>query len=130
MVLRSTKKGIRNVVIYIPRPLLIRTDRLGTEPSSAINFRAALTRVLAGPMMSAALPQAQVAGGAVMQRFCGRGPRMLVTDSPSNMVRMRAETVQAGAAVFSLGFPAHAGNLVARDAAKMSPCSSEFCGTR
>ena len=119
-------KGVINVVIYTPRPLLIGTARLGTEPSSAVNLRAALTGVLAGPMMAAALPQAQVAGGAVtaMQRFCGRGPQMLVTDSPSNMVRMRTEAVRAGAAVFSLGCAAHAGNLVARDAAKMPPFSS------
>jgi len=33
------------------------------------------------------------------------------------MVRMRVDTVRAGAAVFSLGCAAHAGNLSARDAA-------------
>jgi len=116
-------KGVINIVHYIPRPFFIGTARLGTEPSSAVNLRAALTGVLAGSMMAAALPQAQVAGGAVtaMQGFCGRGPQMLVMDSPSNMVRMRADTVRAGAAVFSLGCAAHGGNLAARDAAKMSP---------
>ena len=98
-------KGVINIVHYIPRPFFIGTARLGTEPSSAVNLRAALTGVLAGPMMAAALPQAQVAGGEVtaMQRFCGGGPQMLVTESPSNMVRMRVDTVRAGAAVFSLG---------------------------
>lgn len=78
--------------------------------------------------MAAARLAASAGGGAAApaprwRRLLEERAPVVVSDSPSPMVRMRSAGVSNGTFVFGYGCAAHAGNLVAEDAAKIQPFS-------
>ena len=118
--------GVYNVVIYTPRPFLVATFRMGSEPSTAANLLTRLQGALQAPLLSSFATSATTelaAGASVLSLFGHRRVLALVTDSPTTMVALRGMAVASGSFLFAFGCGAHAANLVAQDAARVPICA-------
>lgn len=118
--------GVYNVIVYTPKPLLVATFRLGQEMASADLLLARLSAALQGPLLDGVATSSGAelqAGATPLSLFSSRRLLALVTDSPSTMVVLRTRAVDAGTFLFAFGCAAHAGNLVAQDAARVPVCA-------
>jgi len=141
----GNRQGVYDFVNYSPIALLYATKRLGAVTPTGDNLLRALQDSFQQPIEAVARLGASAGGGAAdlaprWRRLLEERAPAVVCDSPRAMVRMRRAGVSDGTFVFSYGCAAHAGNLVAPDAAKIHPfalalrsslCASSFfkrCG--
>jgi len=120
------RQGVYNFVNYSPLALLCATTRLGAVSAAGDNLLRALKDFFQQPIMAVARLGVSAGGGAAAptprwRRLPEERAPAVVSDSPSAMVRMRRAGVSDGTFVFGYGCAAHAGNLVAQDAAKIQP---------
>lgn len=118
--------GVYDVIVYTPTPLLVSTFRLGSESASADVLLTRLGTALPGPLLDGIATSSgmELQGGATpLSLFTSRRLLALVTDSPSTMVALRTRAVDAGTFLYAFGCAAHAGNLIAQDAARVTVCA-------
>lgn len=121
------RQGVYNFVNYSPLALLYATTRLGAVSPTGDNLLTAIKDSFKEPIMAVARLGASAGGGVAAaptprwRRFLDDRAPVVVSDSPSAMVRMRSAGVGDGTFAFGYGCAAHAGNLVAQDAAKFQP---------
>jgi len=123
------RQGVYNFVVNTPRALLYATRRLGTETPTGANLLSALKASLHQPIITAARMGSRAGVGAAGQaprwrRLCEERIPAVWSYSPSTMVRMRRDGVADRTFIFGYGCAAHAGNLVAQDAARLNPFST------
>ena len=118
----ASRGGVYNVVIYTPRPFSVATFRMGSDPITAANLLTRLQGALQAPLLYSFATSATTelaAGASVFSLFGHRRVLALETGSPTTMVALRGMAVARGSFLFALGCGAHAGNLVAQDAARV-----------
>jgi len=122
----SSGGGVCNVVIYAPRPFSVSTFRMGSDPRTAANLLTRLKEALKAPLLSSFATSATTelaAGASVLALFGHRRVLALVTDSPTTMVAFRGMAVAISSFLFASECGAHAGNLVAQEAARVTRCA-------
>jgi len=120
------RQGVYNFVFNTPRALIYATRRLGAETPTGEDLLSALKASPNQPIITAARMGSSAGVGAAGQaprwrRLCEERIPAVLSDSPSAMVRMRRDGMADGTFIFGYGCAAHAGNLVAQDAARLNP---------
>jgi len=120
------RQGVYNFVFNTPRALIYATRRLGAETPTGADLLSALKASPNQPIITAARMGSSAGVGAAGQaprwrRLCEERIPAVLSDSPSAMVRMRRDGMADETFIFGYGCAAHAGNLVAQDAARLNP---------